>query len=112
MKAALQQIDDHGIIYQGLMFVCPGCIDVYPGSTGLHILAVNTTLKNPSWTFDGNLELPTLSPSILTKRGGVYVCHSFLNAGIFQFLGDCTHKFAGQYVPMPDLPTWAAEKNQ
>ena len=29
------------------------------------------------------------------------VCHSFVRAGQIEFLGDCTHEFAGQTVPMP-----------
>jgi len=32
------------------------------------------------------------------------VCHSFVADGRIQFLGDCTHKLAGQTVP---LPAWA-----
>jgi hypothetical protein len=28
------------------------------------------------------------------------VCHSFVREGQIQFLGDCTHAFAGQTVPM------------
>lgn len=66
--------------------------------------------KRPTWAFDGNLEAPTLTPSILTKfnwLGTEYVCHSFLTAGVFTFLGDCTHELVGRSVPIPDLPGWA-----
>jgi hypothetical protein len=34
------------------------------------------------------------------------VCHSFLTDGVFHFLGDCTHPYAGQQVPLPELPDW------
>lgn len=113
MKSKLITVHDHGKVYQSLAFWCPGC-DMN-GRGGLHMLPVNTGgVKSPSWDFDGNLELPTLSPSILTRsefrfsRGETepFVCHSFLKAGVFEFLGDCTHRYANQRVPIPDLPEW------
>lgn len=103
MKAQVRHVDDHGVKYDALVFVCPGC--ALDGSTGLHMLPVNTTEHSPSWTWDGNLDAPTLSPSILTHRlAGP--CHSFLRSGVFEFLGDCTHALAGQNVPMGELPAW------
>ena len=70
--------------------------------------------ERPIWSFDGNLEAPTLSPSILTRltwskavEGMTdFVCHSFLRGGVFEFLDDCTHQYKGQHVPLPDLPDW------
>lgn len=122
MKAMLRRVDDHGVIYEALMFVCPGCQTpqmLSDGSTytptGVHVLAVNSTTKQPQWTWDGNLEAPTLSPSILSRTAPFVdgapqgVCHSYLKAGVFEFLSDCTHEFAGQHVPMPDLPEWATD---
>ncbi len=105
MKSMLRHVDDHGLQYNCLMFVCPGCIEMYGGS-GLHMLPVNSDVKNPQWEWDGNLILPTLNPSILTGKGGPDCCHSFLRKGIFEFLGDCTHSLAGQKVELPDLPSW------
>jgi hypothetical protein len=111
MRARIKYIKgESGGVYGALMFVCPGCAEL-DHNTGLHMLPVNTSLKSPSWSWDGNLELPTLSPSILT-RGGVdleQVCHSFLQAGVFDFLNDCTHSLAGQRVPMLDLPSWVQD---
>jgi hypothetical protein len=129
MKSMLCHVDDHGKRYDSLAFVCPGCAlerdegikdddgKVIPfRESGLHMLPVNTDQTKPAWTFDGNEEAPTVSPSILTHHEQsdtdprpTYVCHSFLNAGVFQFLGDCTHALAGQFVPMPDLPDWFVE---
>lgn len=124
VKSQLRTVDDHGVSYTALMFVCPGCNTSYTlldgtlhTPSGLHMLAVNSPHHPPSWEFDGNLEAPTLSPSILTRihpyddvghpQG---VCHSFLRAGVFDFLGDCTHQLAGQQVPLPDLHEWAAKQ--
>ena len=114
MKAQIRRhAQNDGTKYDALAFICPGCEEpqtLSDGSiyqpTGLHMLAVNTTVESPSWDWDGNLEAPTLAPSILTRFGVSGVCHSFLRAGVFEFLADCTHRFAGQQVPIPDLPTW------
>lgn len=78
-----------------------------------------------SWTFDGNLEQPTYSPSF--RHSGMqrinqdgkwtgewargadgkplpWVCHYILTAGVLNYCGDCTHALAGKSVPLPDLP--------
>jgi hypothetical protein len=74
------------------------------------MLPVNTTDKAPAWDWDGNLEKPTVSPSILTGKDSPNICHSFLRTGVFQFLGDCTHAYANQYIDLPDLPDWFIEE--
>lgn len=68
---------------------------------------VEEDIGKPSWHWDGNLEAPTLSPSILSQ--GYSRCHSFLREGKFQFLKDCDHPLAGKTVELPDLPDWAVE---
>lgn len=108
MKSMLRMVDDHGVKYQVLVFVCPGCTEDY--GSGLHILCVNTDVHSPSWTWDGNLEAPTLTPSILTRSGDNFVCHSYLKVGVFEFLSDCTHALANQQVSMPDLPDWVVNE--
>lgn len=118
MKASLRTVDDHGVKYEALLFICPGCAN--GNGSGYHMLPVNSTTKSPSWNWDGNIEAPTLSPSILTHgifTDGGYdpkgICHSFLRNGVFEFLSDCTHQYAGQSVPMPDMPDhWATEEDE
>lgn len=106
MKTMLRTVNDGSNRYQALYFCCPGCAEMYEND-GLHILAVNTDEVSPSWSFDGDFDAPTLSPSVLTRRGqGEGVCHSFLRNGIFQYLNDSTHSMAGKHVPIPDLPDW------
>ena len=109
--------------YDTLVFWCPGCERLgedgeYYG--GAHALPISgDSSKRPVWQFDGNLEAPTLQPSILSRLAhrhewvngafqdvGLFVCHSFLKAGVFDYLQDCTHRFTGQQVPMPPLPDW------
>ena len=116
MKSVVRQVDDHGNHYTALMFCCPGCAENV-GGDGIHMLSVNSPNKPPSWEWNGNLEHPTLSPSILTHNRpydskGVPqgICHSFLKDGVFEYLSDCTHSMAGQEVPMTELPTWAEKE--
>lgn len=102
-----------------LWFECPGC-------GGMHALNVSLSPEQeaaklagaggpPKWSWDGNLEAPTVSPSILSsyeygENRQKRVCHSFLNAGRMQFLDDCTHDKKGQTVPLPDVPDWLAKE--
>jgi len=107
----------------GYSYWCQGCEEVH---------GVRTDGPNAIWGFDGNLEAPTFTPSVLTMSGH-YVsshkpgdkcwctfavefptraatapkcsrCHTFIRGGMVQFLGDCTHALAGQTLPLPDLP--------
>lgn len=112
MKTMVRNINDHGIHYKALAFVCPGCASVGDNRSGLHMLPVNTDLKKPAWTWDGNLEAPTITPSILTGKGTKEICHSFLTNGIFNFLTDSTHELSGQHVPIPDLPDWVTNERE
>lgn len=110
-KSMLRDVQYGELRYQALMFWCPGCehLDEEGGRHGgLHMLPVNTDIKAPVWTWDDNLEQPTLSPSILTKTDTL-VCHSFLKNGIFEFLGDCTHQYVNMKIPIPDLPEWVLD---
>jgi len=85
-------------------FECPGC--------GLgHLLPVSGWQDNDgraSWGFDGNVDRPTLSPSILYRiernpPSRSVVCHSFVRDGRIEFLSDCTHALAGKTVDLPEI---------
>ena len=78
-----------------LLFFCPGCG---------HRIRLSTKI----WQFDGNLEKPTITPSIKSwienKEDGIsFMCHSFITNGKIQFLSDCTHELKDQTVDLPDL---------
>ncbi len=111
MKSMLRTVNSHGQTYTSLMFVCPGCVGVLGGS-GLHMLPVNCEIEGLCWIWDGNLEQPTLSPSILTGGSTEDICHSFLREGVFKFLNDSTHSLAGKYAPIPDLPDWVISEGE
>lgn len=115
MKFSLRTVSYNGKTYQCLAFVCPGCESSGNG-TGLHMLPVNANgVTSPSWDWDGNIEAPTVSPSILTHTKpyvdgkGTGICHSYLKAGVFEFLDDCTHSMAGQHVTALELPEWFSD---
>ena len=72
------------------------------------VMRSGTRQGTPNWTWNGSMESPTLKPSILTSgveesTGKPYCCHSFVNDGRIQFLGDCTHEFAGKTMDLLDI---------
>ena len=81
-----------------------------PGPTKNLILPV--VLKNATragtgcWSWNGDVDRPTLKPSILShgtnEDGTPWRCHSFVNDGVVQFLEDCSHELGGHSVPMPE----------
>lgn len=112
MKRAKIVRDGDGRFY-GVRFDCPGC------EAGVHVLPVSwlppgETIESehsaggPHWTFNGDFDRPTFAPSILSRseygeKKEPRVCHSYVRDGRIEFLGDCTHPFAGQTVDLPDL---------
>jgi hypothetical protein len=90
-----------------IAFMCPGCDEQ-------HVCSVGTDLDRPRWAWNGDLDRPTLQPSVFIKTGRAVdpnyqpepddppeICHSFVVDGRIQFLGDCTHALAGQSVDLP-----------
>lgn len=58
-----------------------------------------------NWSWNGDTELPTLHPSILSTynhKDGEIRCHTFVNDGKAQYLSDCSHELAGQTVELLD----------
>ncbi|WP_239715221.1 DUF6527 family protein [Paenibacillus sp. 19GGS1-52] len=69
-------------------FFCPGCKQFHPIIEG-------------RWQFNGDMERPTFSPSLIVGAGTEEVCHSFIVDGKIQFLSDCYHDLAGMTVDIP-----------
>lgn len=58
-----------------------------------------------AWTWDGNVEAPTFAPSLrVTSSDPACCCHSYVRAGKWEYLPDCSHALAGQTVPVPTWP--------
>lgn len=113
VKGVLRVLQDNRVA-----FYCPGC-------KSYHEVNINGT-NHPVWTFNGDYNKPTFSPSILVRSGHYTgredktncwctyakehpdedipfkcgICHSFITDGKIQFLGDCTHELAGQTVEL------------
>lgn len=85
----------------GYGFDCPGCRMVHTPYTVRHG-------DKPVWEFNGNVDLPTFSPSILVRwqhgeQREERRCHSFVRYGRIEFLSDCTHSLKGQTVDLPEV---------
>lgn len=89
----------------GIMFHCPGC-------ALSHMVQVGDG-PGPRWGYNGDAEAPTFTPSVLVTYNGPdagidgappATCHSFVTGGRIHFLGDCTHRLAGQTVDLPEWP--------
>ena len=84
------------------LFLCPGCNEVHQVHT-----ATPSDATGAKWSFNGDVEKPTISPSLLVRWPDNIkpdnVCHSFIKDGMIQFLSDCTHSLAGQTVELPDF---------
>lgn len=70
-------------------FLCPGC--------------KTNHLFDSRWTFNGDLEHPTFSPSHVNLIDVDRRCHIIITDGVVQYLSDCTHELAGQSIPLADL---------
>jgi len=77
-------------IHGGWMIECPGCGYGH--------------MFDDRWTFNGDFEKPTFSPSMLVNQDRPDSrCHSFVRDGKIQYLSDCFHKYAGQTLNLEDV---------
>jgi len=73
------------------LFDCPAC--KFPHGF---------TVGPGKWTWNGNREKPSVSPSLRVTNSTGLVCHSFVYQGRIEFLSDCTHALKGTMVDLPD----------
>lgn len=85
-----------GETYDVLIFFCPGC--------GLeHPYTINSKTR-PNWNWNGDLEKPTLTPSLLCNPSyPEHRCHLSLTDGIINYYDDCFHKLKNQQIPLVEL---------
>ena len=92
-------------------FHCPGC-------GHLHAYVTVRPDQGPQWQFNGDVDKPTFTPSLLNrwgkhadptweppddKPGWNGTCHLYVTNGQIIYLGDCTHHLAGKTVEMEDI---------
>ena len=77
-----------------VLFYCPACKCVHP-------------FDLDRWTFNGDVERPTFSPSlrVLNPTDTTTTCHLFVRDGRIEYCGDCPHEMAGKTVDMVDWDT-------
>ena len=87
------------------LFDCPGCGQLH--AVWVKQPACPGDRQYPVWSWNGSLDTPTFTPSLLVKGGDFEhphaVCHSFIRDGRIQFLSDCTHALTGQTVEMQEV---------
>lgn len=97
----------------GISFKCPGCDDMH----------VVPTKGDHAWTWNGSVDLPTIQPSLIVRRGHFtpnhkpddecwcgkdygytcYQCHSTIADGVITFCPDSSHALSGQSVPLAEI---------
>ena len=86
-------------------FYCPGCKHE-------HVYTIQP--DGISWQFNGNMESPTFTPSLLNRgmqkntTTGIYDietdrCHLFVTDGKIIYCNDCHHELAGKTVELPEI---------
>lgn len=93
----LEKINNRDGQLVGYLVDCPGC-------KNSHLVYMTGKVK---WSFNGNMDKPTFSPSLLVNgdlsNPSSPRCHSFIRNGVWEFLPDCTHELAGKKVKMIEV---------
>ena len=105
MKIAHREFMSDENRYVAYFVYCPACERAH------RFIVENEADSEHVWAFNFDWEAPTFHPSLLVE-GSVWdgekfvpdICHSFVEAGVWKFQGDCTHGMANQNVPMVDFP--------
>ena len=71
------------------IFYCPGC-------------KCHHWFTTPRWQFNGDLENPTVSPSIRISIRDKSICHFHIENGKIEYLDDCIHELRNKVVEMED----------
>lgn len=82
-----------------LVFFCPAC--QYD-----HSFRIEKGSHNPDapiWQWDGDMEKPTFTPSLMVNRGTPYQCHLFVRDGLIEYLPDSVHPLSGCTVVMQEI---------
>lgn len=92
----LEELPNDGGQGKLLEFFCPGCRYYHAFTIGG---------SGHGWAWNGSMERPTFTPSLLVNRGTEQQCHLFVTDGKIQYLDDCWHDLRGKTVDMVDLST-------
>jgi hypothetical protein len=76
------------------MYFCMGC--GYEHAFGL-------ISEDGNHKFNGDLNNPTVSPSLVQGWVAGQRCHSYIKNGMIEYLSDCWHKLKGQTIELPEI---------
>ncbi len=85
-------------------FECPGCGSFHGFRTPGYLPRPDLSprdqdlFRKATWSFDGNLEEPTIKPSIVSH--GSILCHFVVTSGKIFFCLDSQHELAGKIIEM------------
>ena len=93
--------------FEGDITVGAGILGIRPSGyefpIRLPVITSGSRAESNAWTWNGDLEKPTLKPSVLTDHGNGKISHLWLNDGICQHLSDSTDGLAGKTLPLQAL---------
>lgn len=75
----------------------------YPHALTLPVITKGSRANSNAWTWNGDLEKPTLKPSVRTQHGNGVVSHLWVTDGQGIHLADSTDGLAGQTLPLQTL---------
>lgn len=78
---------------------CVGCQKLHR----INVYQPNST-TGVQWRWNANAARPTFSPSIIVALGRNKVCHFYVQQGRIEYLRDTHHTFAGQHLPLANIP--------
>lgn len=82
---------------KGYSYQCPAC--------GCAHMILTDGNGSPNWSFNGDVDSPTVSPSVKVTtgpQGDRGICHFFIKNGMIEYCSDCTHDKAGHVVEIPE----------
>lgn len=96
------------------MFKCPGCDKYHEIKTSwtesekkdyeAWCRRNQWTMQYPTYTFNGDVNLPTFSPAIaVDPHRPVSTCHAYIQDGRIKFLPNSWHHLRGQTVMLSDI---------
>jgi len=99
MKAKIHILTDTQGKNEHVCFWCPNC-------KSPHAIPISRTKPIPPshWFFDGNLEQPTIEPSLRVFKGDgkTTACHLVMTKGLINFCTDTPGQLSGVTVPVPE----------
>lgn len=79
------------------LFFCEGCQCAHG------VWTTRPNITGAQWKFNGDMEKPTIEPSMVVPMHKGGSCHSFIRAGVIEYLPDSGHALRGQKIELKPL---------